>query len=264
MIEKADGFRLIVLFLFFIVSIGFSQDIHASVEASAIETKHIFSPDPDPKETPKTETSVNNVEQDKLLKKLDQQLLFTGIVRSAGEPKVLIREKRSKSTLDDYALSVGDEILEMSVKEIGRNYVILTGQGGDVRLNLFKSRADRPVAPKVEAPSPEQPAADKEGSGEAPKGSAAASTASGRKNSDGQDDAADSDQPSAVGGDRDVDGDGNPDSAPVDPSEQMKNNPLYRALQNKGRVGGSDQAQQAIPEGANPFLEAIRRARERQ
>ena len=231
MIEKAVGFLSMVCF-FLIVSVGFSL---AAVEGSAIVEKHIFSPEPDSEKSPKTETTVNQVEDAKLFKKLDQQLLFTGIVRSDGERKVLIREKRSRGPLDDYALSVGDEILEMTVKEIGRNYVVLSGQGGEVRLNLFKSRADRPVAPKVAAPSPQQTLTNKQGNS-ASKGNASAATTANRNPEPQGADAA-SAQPSAIGRERPADGKDN--SATVDPTH-------------------------GFPEGSNPFLEAIKRARERQ
>ena len=232
MIKRKRWIHLGIVIFFLLVSVGLS---HAAVEGSAIVEKHIFSPEPDSEESPKTETSVNTVEDERLFKKLDQQLLFTGIVRSSGERKVLLREKRSKGPLDDYALSVGDEIMEMTVKEIGRNYVVLAGQEGEVRLNLFKSRTDRPVAPKVTVPSPPQAPTNKQGSS-ASNGNASAATAA-NQNPVPQGGNAASKPPSAIGGERPANG--KDDSAVVDPT-------------------------QGLPEGANPFLEAIRRARERQ
>jgi len=86
------------------------------------------------------------------VKKLERELLFTGIIIGPDGKRAMIHEKprhRGKEVENDSLLREGDEILDMTLKHIGRNYLVLTGRGGDVRLNLFQGAKKRPPPPPV-------------------------------------------------------------------------------------------------------------------
>lgn len=93
--------------------------------------------------------------------KLERELVFTGVIIAPDGKRAMVKEKagaRGKESEKAAPLKEGDEIHGMTVKEIGRNYLILAGQSGDVKLNLFQQGKDRP-APPPEPKTVETPAA---------------------------------------------------------------------------------------------------------
>lgn len=107
---------------------------------------HIFMPEK--QETARPEPAK---EKSPEVKKLERELLFTGIIIGPDGKQAMIHEKprhRGKEVENDSLLREGDEIRGMTLKHIGRNYLVLTGQGGDVRLNLFQEGKKRPPPPR--------------------------------------------------------------------------------------------------------------------
>jgi len=123
-----------------------------SMGASPMVERHIFTP-----EEQETATAESMKEKSPEVEKLEREILFTGIIIGPDGKRAMIREKvsaRNKEAEKGSLLKEGDEIRGMTLKEIGRNYLVLAGQGGDVRLNLFQEGKDRP------APPPEPKAAE--------------------------------------------------------------------------------------------------------
>ena len=114
--------------------------------SSPMVEKHIFSPEPDTKGSHKSPMAL----------KLEKELMFTGVIISSQGKWAMIREKGRKP---DTAVSgfhkEGDEIKGMSIRQIGNNFLILVGDGKEVRLNLYHEGKPRPekhagsVAPPV-------------------------------------------------------------------------------------------------------------------
>jgi hypothetical protein len=123
---------------------GASQTIQAA--SSPMVERHIFGPDdagdqgPEPLQAKSAE-----------VEKLEKQLLFTGVIMAPDGKRAMVQEKvrTTKDTGRATPLKEGDEISGMTIKEIGRNYLVLTGTSGDVRLGLFRTEKERP------APAPE-------------------------------------------------------------------------------------------------------------
>ena len=163
---------------------------------------------------------------------------------NAGEEKSMLKE--------------GDEIKGMTIKEIGSNYLVLLGQGKEVRLHLYSEAKQRP-APPAEPKVPET-AAVEQGSapGQAPPGA----SGSGAKVSKP---GAPSTPGTAERARRPLDRRTQPPSAPGS-TEGGKptgppSNPFTEALKNAAQQQSTQGAQQSVPAN-NPFLEAIRRAQQ--
>jgi len=101
--------------------------------------KHIFSP--------RTEvTGRYGKRESSKTNKWERSLVFTGIIISPRGKLALIKEKdRSKEKSQLY--KEGEEVNGMIIKEIGPNYIILSGEGKDVRLSLYKAEKKRPRPP---------------------------------------------------------------------------------------------------------------------
>ena len=117
-------------------------------EGSPMVERHIFSPAPDVKVLHKSPLSM----------KLEKDLLFTGVILSSKGNWAIIREsEKAGDTATSGLRKEGDEIAGMVIKEISKNHLILTGQGKEVRLNLYHEGKSRPP----EATGSEPPSSSK-------------------------------------------------------------------------------------------------------
>ncbi len=128
------------VYVFCIVScIGllFFLFLSESVYASLMVEKHIFVQNTGNSRV--QEMTIESVFAERLKKELE----FTGVVSSGSHVKVFIRDKRNKKSRNVF--EKGDMIRDMTIKEIGKNYVILANKKTTVRLNLFGANKKRPV-----------------------------------------------------------------------------------------------------------------------
>ncbi len=106
--------------------------------SSPMVERHIFSPEPDGKGSHKSPMAL----------KLEKELIFTGVIISSQGKWAIIREKGKRKDEDVSGLrKEGDEIKGMVIKKIAGNFLILTGEGKDVRLNLYHEGKPRPAMP---------------------------------------------------------------------------------------------------------------------
>jgi hypothetical protein len=216
-----------------------------SLGASPMVEHHIFAP-----EEQEDVTAEAVKEKSPEVEKLEREVLFTGIIIGPDGKRAMIREKahsRGKEAEKASLLREGDEIRGMTVKEIGSNYLVLAGQGGDVRLNLFQEGKERPAPPPEPKtaetpmlPPGTTPGAQQVGASEkqpAQAGEAAKPQASPKPGTPGQ-------TPRTV-----------PPAQATTPGQQG-DNPFANALKRA--------QQQNIMEGrrnvVNPFLDALRRS----
>ena len=94
-------------------------------------------------------------------KELQRQVVFTGVIIGPKGKKVLVREtgnrepgNKTADIIKPMSYGIGDQIKGMTIKDIGSNYLILAGQEGETKLNLYRGEKARPSAP---APAPEPP-----------------------------------------------------------------------------------------------------------
>jgi hypothetical protein len=166
--------------------------------------------------------------------KLEREITFTGVIVSAEGKRAMIRETRRGPNAGEEKsiLKEGDEIKGMTIKEIGSNYLILAGQGKEVRLHLYSEAKQRP-APPPEPKAPELPAAEGE------KVPAPTTPAS----------------PGAP----------THEAAPAQPGVHPTPGPAQRARRPQPRNPQKTQTQQNAQQGtnapsSNPFAEALKRA----
>lgn len=138
--------RIIYFFIIFYLSCT----AYAVAASPAMVERHIFTPEPDLK------SSARGSDKSPLAVALEKQLSFTGVIISPQGKWVMIREKRQKEGTG--RLKEGDEIKGMVIKEISSNYIAFSGQGKEVRLNLYQGNKMRPSP----SPEPKTPAASKE------------------------------------------------------------------------------------------------------
>ncbi|SPD73461.1 exported hypothetical protein [uncultured Desulfobacterium sp.] len=118
--------------------------------SSEMVDRHIFTPAPEVKGLYKSPLSL----------KLEKDLMFTGVILSSRGNWAIIRESDKVGDTGTSGLrKEGDDIAGMVIKEIGKNYLILTEGGKDVRLNLYHEGKSRPP----EALSPETPVSEASG-----------------------------------------------------------------------------------------------------
>ena len=144
---------LIMLCIFFPLSF-------AGASSPMVE-RHLFAPEPDTQGTYKSPLAV----------RLEKELTFTGIIISSQGKWAMIREKGGKADREGSGLhKEGDEIKGLLIQQIGNNFLILAGDGKEVRLNLYhegKSRPEKPVGtdtapmPEVKSPAGAPPASAK-------------------------------------------------------------------------------------------------------
>ncbi len=203
--------------------------------------RNIFTPGPQPEVSPaplpaaRPAPTVNP----------DREIVFTGTMIRDGQRRALLREVGGSGAIQtdrSRFYSEGDQVKGMTISEIGRNYIVLTGDETEHRMNLYLADRTRPEAPPPPPPSP------------GPQIPTAATT---QGPSDGP--------PSADAGGA-MDG-----SRPGEVMETPGPAAQRRRAQPPGTEGdpthpGSEQTGVAPPHGAgqsNPFLEIMRRAAER-
>jgi hypothetical protein len=221
-----------------------------SMGASPMVERHIFMPDGEEEKSAETVK-----EKSPEVERLERELLFTGVIIGPDEKRAMITEKasrRGKSAEPEKKtppLREGDEIGGMTIKEIGKNYLVLTGQGKDVRLNLYQQNKERPAPPPepktAEAqPVPPQPAgAEPAQPGTEQQGEGAEQTKPGAPGQAAPQAPATTPSQVAPG-----------QSSPAD-AGQASSNPFAEALK-RAAQSRSENRKTAV----NPFLDAIRRS----
>ena len=233
----------------FLGNLGFSMAPGAL--AADMAERHLFSPEADPSVVKESEAQVLKADS-KELRKIRNRLDFSGIITTGGVRRALIKDKRNiLNQHGSLRLVKGDTIMDLSVEEVGPNYVVLAGKGKSVRLNLFQGNKIRPKAlpePKVSASNnaketPQKPAKSekKSAAGDKP-GEAAAKAAR----------AASAAKAAEVRQQLKV------------KAQTKENNPFVNAIKKSSSAGISQSRGNLSTGGTNPFLEAIRRARENQ
>jgi hypothetical protein len=136
---------------------------HAFATPPPMVEKHIFTPSAESeKET--------TIEAAKAInpKELQRQIIFSGVItgpkgkkamlRDSGKPADVPKAEAGKTDAVKQKLyAVGEQIKGMTIKDIGSNYVILAGQEGETKLNLFRGEKARPAAPVIAQESTAQP-----------------------------------------------------------------------------------------------------------
>lgn len=106
--------------------------------------KHIFSPETAEKGTPLEDKKSPAVKQ------IERKIAFTGVILSPQGRRAMIREKimrKGKGRTELY--KEGDEIASMTLKKIGSNFIVLAGEGKDVKLMLYQGKKKRPAPPAL-------------------------------------------------------------------------------------------------------------------
>lgn len=214
----------------------------AASDAAMVE-KHIFLP-----EKPAEEKEV--VSDDKL----EKSILFTGVVVSDKGKFALITERAPKKP-GEFRKKIyqeGETVSGAVISSISANHLVLTNAGNDVKIKLYRADKQRPkpvaVQPSVQVTS-QAPAADASGDGA-------------KKTSEkAQADTKAPQSPSQM-----LDNKIRQSEAAKGNVLDKKSNPfaeaLKKAIQNKqaGSSGGGG----STGTTTNPFLEAIKRAQEKQ
>lgn len=121
------------IWLFFVL--GFFCPAPLMGSPSPMVERHMFSPEPDRGGSIKSPLSL----------KLEKQLVFTGVIISSQGKWAMIRGKEDiRGGEARGILKEGDEIKGMVINKIGSNFLILTGQNKEVRLNLYHEGKSRP------------------------------------------------------------------------------------------------------------------------
>jgi hypothetical protein len=193
--------------------------------APAMVRRHMFSPQQDePEAVPTDGRSPESI-------KLEKELVFTGVIRTAKDKWAIIRPKKQVQRQDgQWRYREGEEVDGYQVHEIGPNYVILLDKDKAVRLDLYGGAKQRPAPaplpqPVATAAAPAAATAAATPTGAAPPGSV--TTAAGQPVAGG----------SVVGG---------PQAKTETAAEAEKKPPAAEPARKK----------------AVPFAEIIRRARE--
>ena len=220
-----------------------------SGDAPPMVEKHIFSPEQVEKDPPLED------KKSPVVKQIEQQIMFTGVISSPQGRWAMLSEKVVRSGKTEPELhkvyKEGDEIEGMTIKKIGSNFIILSGKGKDVKLNLFQGTKVRPAPPALpEIAKTPEPAAG----GHSTSSSAAAGKTPVQK-------------PAVQGGARNPiraqagSTVKRPNPAPsAEKTAPTSSNPFLEALKKaakRGRVSG-----QGSSSADNAFLEAIKRAQQ--
>lgn len=238
---------------------------------SPMTEKHIFSPEPDSVKVQDggslsdVNKSVAQQDTDTMLKKVKRDMDLTGIIITPESKRAMILYKGKgdkKQTPEVY--TSGASISDYILKDVAPNYVVIAQNNLEVKLGLFQERNNRPEMPKeIEPQSNSNKASATDG--QIP-----------QKNMGTEN------NPQNVGDPDTALKDGNLPNNRFNPvSENMQennapdvSNPFVEALQ-QGQLIPSDQSEESRANsnnntdansnlGINPFLQAIKRARERQ
>ena len=83
----------------------------------------------------------------RIFKIAERQLVFSGVIASDRGRKALILNKRAKDPAKrshSTMLGKGDTIMDLSIEDVGPNFVVLATQGQTMRLNLYQGKKNRP------------------------------------------------------------------------------------------------------------------------
>jgi len=106
--------------------------------------KHIFSPEAVQKEAPLED------KKSPAAKRIEREIIFTGVIGSPGGRRAMMSEKSARAGKRQSELyKEGDEIRGMTLKKIGSNFIILAGEGNEVKLNLYQGEKIRPAPPAL-------------------------------------------------------------------------------------------------------------------
>jgi hypothetical protein len=181
--------------------------------------KHIFSPEEVEKESPLED------KKSPVVKQIEQEIIFTGVISTLGGRRAMLSEKAVRPGKTQPELyKEGDEIRGMTIKKIGSNFIILSGKGKDVKLNLYQGTKMRPAPPALPeiAKTPEAAAGGQ---------SASSSAAPGNK----------------------------PDQKPAVQGSAQK--PIRAQVgSNAKRPNPAPSSEETAPTSSNPFLEALKKA----
>ncbi len=133
------------IILFLLISFSLFCPVSSVGASSPMVKRHMFSPEPDLKRSHKSPLAM----------KLEKEVVFSGVIISSQGKWAMIREKKRKADSEVRGLlKEGDEINGMVIKEIGNNFLILAGEGKEVRLNLYHEGKSRPAILAEAVPSP--------------------------------------------------------------------------------------------------------------
>ncbi|MBF0210216.1 MAG: hypothetical protein HQK68_04935 [Desulfamplus sp.] len=123
--------------------------------------KHIFSPEPDivadsnttvNSDGQNTEKAIDPTHQtiDNLMQKVKKEIELTGIIitPSSKRAMILYKGKGSKKQTPEF-YDAGASIDEYLLKDVYPNYVVIAQNDIEIRVGLFQERSDRPNAPKI-------------------------------------------------------------------------------------------------------------------
>jgi len=229
----------------------------ASAASPPMVEKHVFTPGADTEKEAQPE-----VAKAVSAKELQKQIVFSGVIVSPKGKKALLREVGGKAehakpepgkteSQKGKMYAVGEQVKGMTVKEIGSNYLILAGQDGETKLNLYRGEKSRPAAPVIaQETSQQQPP----GSPQQPPGAAAGP---GQPNSPDQPQDSPGGAPSSFGPGPDKAGtpsspDTNTPAAPP-PGGDAPPNPFAEVLK-KAAERRANRADQPSGGPANPFM----------
>jgi hypothetical protein len=137
------------------------QGVNAA--SSPMVEKHVFTPGQESeKEVQPEPAKIINP------KELQKQFIFSGVIIGPKGKQALIRETGGKPAdgPKNKPYSIGDQIKGMTIKDIGSNHIILAGQEGETKLNLYNGGKARPSPsviaqePQSRPPQPNQPQPD--------------------------------------------------------------------------------------------------------
>lgn len=133
-----------------IISVLLCQGSNAA--SSPMVERHVFTPGQESEKEVQPEVAkVANP------KELQKQFIFSGVIIGPKGKQAMIRETGGKPAdgTKNKPYSIGDQIKGMTVKDIGSNHIILAGQEGETKLNLYGGSKPRPSPPAI-APEPPQ------------------------------------------------------------------------------------------------------------
>lgn len=124
--------------LFLFLTLCLFLPLSAMGGSSPMVERHIFLPEPDTTGSYKSPLTL----------KLEKELMFTGVIISSHGKWAMIREKGKKTDRDVSGRhKEGDEVKGMVIRKIGNNFLILAGEGTQVRLSLYHEGKQRPAIP---------------------------------------------------------------------------------------------------------------------
>jgi len=133
-----DRKNMINFRLFLFLTLCLFMPLSAMGGSSPMVERHIFLPEPDTTGSYKSPLTL----------KLEKELMFTGVIISSHGKWAMIREKGRKTDREVRGRhKEGDEVKGMVIRKIGNNFLILAGEGTQVRLSLYHEGKQRPAMP---------------------------------------------------------------------------------------------------------------------